>query len=47
MKKFFFYIACINVMEVFTAASAIDARHQLMNSPLAPYYNKAVLLNNQ
>jgi hypothetical protein len=46
MTKFFFHIPSINVIKVFVALSAIEARHQLMNSDLACYYNQAILLNN-
>lgn len=45
MKKYFFSIPELNIIRCFNAYSAIDARHQLMNSDWAHYYGRAVLLN--
>lgn len=45
MKKFFFYFASINTLKIIEAFSVFDARAQLMDSPLACYYNQAELLN--
>ena len=44
MTKFFFHFPLINQLATFRAVSELDARHQLINSPLAPYYGQAVLL---
>lgn len=44
-RRFVFAFPKLNIYEVITAVSAIEARHKLMNSNLAPYYNQAVLLN--
>jgi hypothetical protein len=43
-RKFFFHFPRLNAIECFNAFSEIDARHQLINSYLAPYYGQAVLL---
>jgi hypothetical protein len=40
-----FAFPALNVYEVIQAVSAIEARHKLMNSNLAPFYGQAVLLN--
>jgi hypothetical protein len=44
-RRFVFAFPVLNVYEVVWAVSAIEARHRLMNSDLAPYYGIAVLLN--
>ena len=44
-RRFVFAFPVLNVYEVIWAVSAIEARHRLMNSNLAPYYGIAVLLN--
>ena len=44
-RRFVFAFPVLNVYEVIWAVSAIEARHRLMNSDLAPYYGIAVLLN--
>lgn len=44
-QRFIFAFPALNLYEVITAVSAIEARHKLMNSSLAPYYGQAVLLN--
>jgi hypothetical protein len=43
-KRFVFHIQSLNVIRSIHAVSAIEARHLLMNSDLAPYYGQAVLL---
>jgi hypothetical protein len=42
--KFFFHFPLLNQLATFAAVSEFDARHQLMNSPFAPYYGQAILL---
>ena len=44
-RRFVFAFPALNVYEVIQAVSAIEARHKLMNSNLAPFYGQAVLLN--
>jgi hypothetical protein len=44
MIKFFFHFPLINQLATFRAVSELDARHQLINSPFAPYYGQAILL---
>ncbi len=44
-RRFVFAFPAFNLYEVIWAASAIEARHRLMISNLAPYYRIAVLLN--
>jgi len=44
-RRFVFAFPGLNVYEVIWAVSAIEARHKLINSSLAPYYGQAVLLN--
>ena len=44
-RRFVFAFPALNLYEVIMAVSPIEARHKLMNSDLAPYYNQAVLLN--
>jgi len=44
MTKYFFHFPVLNQLTTFVAASEVDARHQLMNSFFAPYYNQAILL---
>ena len=43
-KRYVFHIPRLNIFRPFQAASAIEARHLLMNSDLAPYCGQAVLL---
>jgi hypothetical protein len=43
-RRFVFAFPSLNLYEVIWAVSAIEARHRLMNSNLAPYYGQAVLL---
>jgi hypothetical protein len=44
-RRFVFAFPTLNLYEVIMAATAIEARHKLMNSSLAPFYGQAVLLN--
>lgn len=44
-RRFVFAFPKMNLYEVIWAVSAVEARHRLMNSSLAPYYGQAVLLN--
>jgi len=44
-RRFVFSFPDLNLYEVIWAVSAVEARHRLMNSNLAPYYGQAVLLN--
>jgi hypothetical protein len=44
-RRFVFAFPGLNLYEVIWAVSAVEARHRLMNSNLAPYYGQAVLLN--
>lgn len=44
-RRFVFAFPALNLYEVIRAATAIEARHKLMNSSLAPFYGQAVLLN--
>ena len=44
-RRFVFSFPVLNLYEVIKAVSAVEARHKLMNSNLAPYYGQAVLLN--
>jgi hypothetical protein len=44
-RRFVFAFPSLNLYEVIWAVSAIEARHRLMNSSLAPFYGQAVLLN--
>jgi hypothetical protein len=44
-RRFVFAFPALNLYEVIMAMTAVEARHKLMNSSLAPYYNQAVLLN--
>lgn len=44
-RRFVFVFPVLNLYEVIVAASAIEARHKLMNSNLAPFYGQAVLLS--
>lgn len=44
-RRFVFAFPALNLYEVIRAATAIEARHKLMNSSLAPLYGQAVLLN--
>lgn len=44
-RRFVFAFPVLNLYEVIWAVSAVEARHRLMNSNLAPYYGQAVLLN--
>ena len=44
-RRFVFAFRGLNLYEVIWAVSAVEARHRLMNSNLAPYYGQAVLLN--
>lgn len=44
-RRFVFTFPALNLYEVIVAVSAVEARHKLMNSNLAPYYGQAVLLN--
>ncbi len=44
-RRFVFAFPSLNLYEVIWAVSAVEARHRLMNSDLAPYYGIAVLLN--
>jgi hypothetical protein len=44
-RRFVFAFPALNLYEVIRAMTAIEARHKLINSNLAPYYNQAVLLN--
>jgi hypothetical protein len=43
-RRFVFSFPGLNLYEVIWAISAVEARHRLMNSNLAPYYGQAVLL---
>ena len=43
-RRFVFAFPHLNLYEVIWAISAVEARHRLMNSNLAPYYGQAVLL---
>lgn len=43
-RRFVFAFPALNLYEVIMATTAIEARHKLMNSNLAPYYGQAVLL---
>lgn len=44
-RRFVFSFPVLNLYEVIKAVSAVEARHKLMNSNLAPYYGQAVSLN--
>ena len=44
-RRFVFAFPALNLYEVIRAVTAIEARHKLMNSSLAPFYGQAVLLN--
>ena len=44
-RRFVFAFPGLNLYEVIWAVSAVEARHKLINSSLAPYYGQAVLLN--
>ena len=44
-RRFVFAFPALNLYEVIWAATALEARHRLINSNLAPYYGVAVLLN--
>jgi hypothetical protein len=44
-RRFVFAFPALNLYEVIRAVSAVEARHKLMNSSLAPFYGQAVLLN--
>jgi len=44
-RRFVFSFPELNLYEVIWALLAIEARHRLMNSSLAPFYGQAVLLN--
>lgn len=44
-RRFVFAFPTLNLYEVIKATTAIEARHKLMNSNLAPFYGQAVLLN--
>jgi len=44
-RRFVFAFPGLNLYEVIWAVSAVEARHKLINSSLAPYYGVAVLLN--
>ena len=44
-RRFVFAFPKMNLYEVIWAVSAVEARHRLMHSSLAPYYGQAVLLN--
>ena len=44
-RRFVFAFPGLNLYEVIWAVSAVEARHKLINSNLAPYYGVAVLLN--
>jgi hypothetical protein len=44
-RRFVFAFPGLNLYEVIWAMSAVEARHKLINSDLAPYYGVAVLLN--
>jgi hypothetical protein len=44
-RRFVFAFPALNLYEVIMAVTAVEARHKLMNSNLAPYYGQAVLLN--
>ena len=44
-RRFVFAFPTLNLYEVIRAATAIEARHKLMNSNLALYCGQAVLLN--
>jgi len=44
-RRFVFAFPGLNLYEVIWAVSAVEARHKLINSDLAPYYGVAVLLN--
>lgn len=44
-RSFVFAFPALNLYEVIRAVTAIEARHKLMNSSLAPFYGQAVLLN--
>ena len=44
-QRYVFAFPELNLYEVIWAMSPIEARHRLINSDLAPYYNLAVLLN--
>lgn len=44
-RRFVFAFPMLNLYEVIKAVTAVEARHKLMNSNLAPFYGQAVLLN--
>ena len=44
-RRFVFHFPELNVFEVIWAVSYVEARHRLMRTWLAPFYNQAVLLN--
>jgi hypothetical protein len=44
-RRFVFAFPALNLYEVIMAVTAVEARHKLMNSSLAPFYGQAVLLN--
>jgi len=44
-RRFVFAFPELNLYEVIWAVTAVEARHKLINSSLAPFYGTAVLLN--
>ena len=44
-QRYVFHFPELNVYEVVWAVSCFEARHRLMRTKLAPFYNQAVLLN--
>lgn len=46
-SRYIFHFKSLNIYEIVEASSALEARHKLFNSDLAPYYHDAVLLSNE
>jgi hypothetical protein len=46
VKRFVFHFPKLNLFEVVSASCLAEARQQLMEGRLAPFYNQAVLISN-